>query len=77
MTVPAWADLEARFHETRARAPAERGPFLAERCAGRPDLQAQVVAMLHAHDEARSCSSSSKARRLPIALPVVDAALRR
>jgi Tol biopolymer transport system component len=40
------------FHEALARAPADRAAFLAERCAGRPDLQAHVEAMLRAHDEA-------------------------
>jgi len=54
MTVPAWPELETLFHEALARPAAARAAFLAERCAGRPDLQAQIQAMLHAHDEAAS-----------------------
>ena len=52
MSTPAWADLEALFHDALARPSAERPAFLAERCAGRPDLQAHVEAMLHAHEDA-------------------------
>jgi len=52
MTAPAWPELEALFHEALARPAAGRAAFLAERCAERPDLQAQVEAMLRAHDEA-------------------------
>ena len=54
MSVPAWTDLEALFHEALARAPADRPAFLAERCAGRPDLQAEVDALLRAHNDAAS-----------------------
>jgi len=51
VSTPAWSDLEALFHEALARPPAERATFLAERCAGRLDLRAQVQAMLRAHEE--------------------------
>ena len=54
MSAPSWADLETLFHEALARAPADRAAFLAERCAGRPDLHAEVDAMLRAHDGAPS-----------------------
>ena len=54
MSVPSWADLEALFHEALARAPADRAVFLAERCAGRPDLRAEIEALLRAHDGATS-----------------------
>ena len=54
MSAPSWADLEALFHEALARRPAERAALLAERCTGRPDLQAEVDAMLRAHDGAAS-----------------------
>jgi eukaryotic-like serine/threonine-protein kinase len=54
MSAPSWADLEALFHEALARAPADRAAFLAERCAGRPELRAEVEALLRAHDEAAS-----------------------
>ena len=50
MSAPSCADLEALFHEALARAPADRPAFLAERCAGRPDLQAEVEALLRAHN---------------------------
>jgi serine/threonine protein kinase len=56
MSAPAWSDLEALFHEALARLPAERGTFLAERCAGRPELRVQVEAMLCAHDGAGSAT---------------------
>ena len=46
MSVPSWADLEALFHEALARGPAERAAFLAERCAGRLELRAEVEALL-------------------------------
>jgi len=54
MSAPAWAELEALFHEARIRPPAERPALLAERCAGRPELRTQVEAMLRAHDETGS-----------------------
>jgi hypothetical protein len=57
MTVPAWAELETIFHQALARPPAERAAFLAGRCAGRPELRAQVEAMLRAHDEAGSVTA--------------------
>ena len=50
MSAPSWADLEALFHDALARAPAERAVFLAERCAGRPDLHAEVEALLRTHE---------------------------
>jgi hypothetical protein len=34
--------------------PAERAAFLAERCAGRPDLRSEIEALLRAHDAATS-----------------------
>jgi eukaryotic-like serine/threonine-protein kinase len=49
VSTPLWGDLEALFHEALARAPADRAAFLAQRCAGRPDLQTEVEALLHAH----------------------------
>jgi eukaryotic-like serine/threonine-protein kinase len=54
MSVPAWDDLEALFHDALERPPADRGAFLTERCAGRPDLQAEVEALLRAHEEGSS-----------------------
>ena len=54
MSAPAWSDLETLFHEALARPAATRAAFLADRCAGRPELRAQIEAMLHAHDEAGS-----------------------
>jgi serine/threonine-protein kinase len=54
MSVPAWGDLEALFHDALERPPADRGAFLTERCAGRPDLRAEVEALLRAHDEGAS-----------------------
>ena len=50
MSVPPWPELEELFHEARARPAAERSGLLAERCAGRPELRAEVEAMLRAHD---------------------------
>jgi eukaryotic-like serine/threonine-protein kinase len=52
VNVPSWPDLEAVFLEVLARAPVERAAFVAERCAGRPDLQAEVEGLLRAHEEA-------------------------
>jgi TolB-like protein/Flp pilus assembly protein TadD/predicted Ser/Thr protein kinase len=54
VSAPSWADLEAIFHEALARAPADRAAFLAERCAGRPELRAEVDALLRAHEAAAS-----------------------
>src|SRR5688572_31882303 len=54
MSAPAWSDLEALFYEALARLPAERAAFLAERCAGRRKLQAQVEAMLKAHEQGQA-----------------------
>jgi serine/threonine protein kinase len=52
MSAPSWSDLETLFHEALACAPADRAAFLNERCAGRPALQAEVAALLRAHDNA-------------------------
>ena len=46
MSTPSWTDLEALFHDALACAPAERAAFLAERCAGHPELQTQLEALL-------------------------------
>jgi serine/threonine protein kinase len=54
MSAPSWSDLETLFHEALAYPPADRAAFLAERCAGRPGLQADVEALLRAHDNAPS-----------------------
>jgi hypothetical protein len=59
VTVPAWPELEALFHEALARQPGERTAFLAARCAERPELQAQVEAMLRANEEAASALNVS------------------
>ena len=43
---------ETLFHEALARAtPAERAAFLAEACAGRPELRSAVEALLAAHEQ--------------------------
>lgn len=68
MTAPAWPELEALFPDALARGPAERAPFLAERCAGRSDLQAQVEAMLRAHEEAARASGGSSIAAHPAVL---------
>ena len=52
MSAPSWTDLEALFHEALARGPAERAAFLAERCAGRLELQAEVEALIRTHETA-------------------------
>jgi len=54
VSAPSWPELEGLFHEALARASAERAAFLAERCAGRPDLQAEVEALLRAHERTAS-----------------------
>jgi serine/threonine protein kinase len=41
---------ETLFHESLARPPAERAAFLDAACAGRPELQAAVEALLAAHE---------------------------
>src|SRR5262249_21366781 len=43
---------ETLFHEVLARStPQERDAFLAEACAGRPELRAAVEALLAAHEQ--------------------------
>jgi serine/threonine protein kinase/Tol biopolymer transport system component len=54
MSATPWTELEALFHEALARAPAERAAFLAERCAGRLDRQAEVEALVRAHERTAS-----------------------
>ena len=54
MSAPLWGELESLFHEALARAAAERGAFLAARCVGRPDLRAEVEALLRAHEATAS-----------------------
>jgi eukaryotic-like serine/threonine-protein kinase len=51
---PSWPELEALFHEALSQVPAERSAFLVERCAGRLDLQAEVEALLRAHERTAS-----------------------
>ena len=60
MTVPAWDELEALFHEALARPQGERAGFLAERCGGRPDLQAHVEALLRAHENTPSDAGENR-----------------
>jgi eukaryotic-like serine/threonine-protein kinase len=52
VSVPSWTDLEGLFHEALAHAPADRAAFLEERCAGRPELRAEVDALLRSHEAA-------------------------
>jgi hypothetical protein len=59
VSAPSWTDLEALFHEALARGPAERAAFLAERCAGRLELQAEVEALIRTHE------STANALELP------------
>ena len=66
MTVPAWRELDALFHEALARPPAERAAWLAGRCAGHPELGTQVEAMLRAHDEGRSALNVSATAHSPL-----------
>jgi len=54
-----WPELEALFHEAVARPPEQRTAWLAERCAGRPELRAQLEAMLRAHAETGSALNPS------------------
>jgi serine/threonine protein kinase/Tol biopolymer transport system component len=54
VSAPSWADLEALFHEALTRGPAERAAFLAERSAGRPELQAEVEALIRRHESTAS-----------------------
>ena len=56
MSVPSWTDLEGLFHEALAHAPADRAAFLAERCAARPELRAEVEALLRAHASANGAT---------------------
>jgi eukaryotic-like serine/threonine-protein kinase len=51
MSLPAWGDLEALFNEALEHPPADRAAFLTERCVGRPNLQAELEALLRAHDQ--------------------------
>ena len=59
MNTPAWTDLETLFHDALARSASDRAAFLAERCAGRPALRAQIEAMLRVHDEGASALNVS------------------
>jgi len=49
-----WSDLESLFHDAVAREPAARAAFLAERCSGRPDIQAEIESLVLAHEQTRS-----------------------
>jgi serine/threonine protein kinase/Tol biopolymer transport system component len=64
VSVPSWPELEGLFHEALSRVPAERAAFLAARCAGRPELQAQIESMLRAHDEAAASALETPAAPL-------------
>jgi hypothetical protein len=55
-----WPALEALFHQTLARPQEERAVFLVARCAGQPEVQAQVEAMLRAHDAAGRRGNQSR-----------------
>jgi eukaryotic-like serine/threonine-protein kinase len=54
MQHPPWADLEALFHETLEREPSARAAFLDARCAGQPELQAEIESLVRAHEPAVS-----------------------
>ena len=41
---------ESLFQEALSRSPAERAAFLAQACAGRPELRAMVEALVAAHE---------------------------
>jgi hypothetical protein len=43
---------ETLFQEALSRSPEERAAFLAQNCAGRPELRAAVEALLAAHEKA-------------------------
>ena len=73
MSAPSWADLEALFHEALARAPADRAALLAERCAGRPDLLAEVEVLLGAHDGAAIAEGFMNAPAAEMAARTIDA----
>lgn len=49
-----WQQLDQLFHSALERAPAERGAFLDEACAGDHSLRKQVDRLLSAHEEAGS-----------------------
>ena len=42
---------ETLFQEALSRSPEERAVFLAQACAGRPELRAAVEALLAAHEK--------------------------
>ena len=48
------------FHQTLARPQEERAVFLVARCAGQPEVQAQVEAMVRAHDAAGRRGNQSR-----------------
>ena len=64
MSAPLWGELESLFHGALTRGPAERGAFLAERCAGRLELQAEVEALIRRHE-----STASALERPPMMPP--------
>lgn len=47
-----WPDIEAIFTAAVERPPKDRARLLDERCAGRPDVRAEVESLLAAHDRA-------------------------
>jgi eukaryotic-like serine/threonine-protein kinase len=51
-----WAELEALFHETLEQKPSARAAFLDTRCAGQPELQAEIENLVRAHEQVVSTS---------------------
>ncbi len=65
MTPERWRELKELFGVALGCTGKERASYLAEACAGDPDLHAEVLALLASHDQPGGFLSSSPAERAP------------
>src|SRR5687767_13236972 len=52
MTPERWQQVKTLFHRALERDPPERAGFIADRCAGDPDLRQEVESLLSTHEDA-------------------------
>jgi len=65
MTAPDWSTIDELFERGAEMPTAEREAWLAEACAGRPDLLAEVRSLFRAHDAAPDALEPSTFRFVP------------
>ena len=71
MTPERWATVEKLYHAALGKGPAERGPFLAEMCAGDDALRREVESLLE-HDGSAAFLSTPAVAHVGHVMPSGD-----